>query len=180
MAPNKSLVLLAAILLVAAVGQVRSALPAGLLSSPPSTAINNPIGVITGVVPCSIGNNINVTAVPPFANAMVLVVCGNTTVASATTNGSGTFVINLGPLLNMTTAVVTCLLTNQARVVVTTPLAACNVSLTGANGTLGAPLQVLNGTQGAVASVFGITVTTTDFFVTIIALAFNFVTGLIS
>ncbi|CAL4939297.1 unnamed protein product [Urochloa decumbens] len=177
MAPNKSLVLLAAILLVAAVGQVRSALPVGLLSSPPSTA--NPVVTITGVVPCSIGNNINVTAVPPFASATVQAVCGNTTVASATTSGSGAFLIDLGPVVNIPIPVVTCLLSNQSRVVVTTPLAACNISLTGANGTLGAPLQLLNGTQGAVMTIFGITVTITNFGITISALAFSFLTSLI-
>ncbi|XP_072146637.1 uncharacterized protein [Setaria viridis] len=60
MAP-KNLVLLAALLLLAAaVGPA-----VGLI--PSLSGIGNPVGVASGVVPCSIGSAIDVAAVPPVA-----------------------------------------------------------------------------------------------------------------
>ncbi|RLN19371.1 uncharacterized protein C2845_PM02G26580 [Panicum miliaceum] len=98
------------VLLVAAVGQVRGVLPPSLAGPVPSVTGGNPIGVVSGVVPCSNGSNINPAGCsghPP-------------------------------------------LLSGQCRVVVATPLVACNVSLAGVSGTLTAPLQLLNSTTGGV------------------------------
>ncbi|CAN6289493.1 unnamed protein product [Urochloa humidicola] len=156
MAPNKSLVLLAAtLLLAAAVGQVRCG---GLL--PVSNLV---VVVVSGIVPCSIGSNISLASVPPFPNATVQVVCGSTTVASATTGIAGAFVLSLGSVSNLTSTVLTALLSGQCRLVVATPLVACNASLAGVNGTLSAPLQLLGGITntggGLVGTIVGITVT---------------------
>nr|TKV96195.1 hypothetical protein SEVIR_9G413700v2 [Setaria viridis] len=138
MAP-KNLVLLAALLLLAAaVGPA-----VGLI--PSLSGIGNPVGVASGVVPCSIGSAIDVAAVPPVANANVQAVCGSTVVANATTDSSGAFTIIM---------VLNSLLSSQCRAVVTTPLVACNVSLAGTNGTLPAPLQLL-GSVTAVGSIVG-------------------------
>ncbi|CAL4922571.1 unnamed protein product [Urochloa decumbens] len=145
MAPNnKSLVLVAALLLVAAVGQVRcgALMIPSLLGLPP---IANVTGIVTGVLPCSIGSAINVAAVPPFANATVQLVCNGTVVANATTDASGAFVINLSNVLSLVPAVLNPLLGGQCKVVASTPLVACNVSLAGVTGTLAAPLQPLGG-----------------------------------
>ncbi|RLN42157.1 hypothetical protein C2845_PM01G14610 [Panicum miliaceum] len=157
MAPKISLVLLASLLLVAAVGQVRGdVLPLPVV---PGAITSVPVS-ISGIVPCSNGSNINVTAVPPFANAAVQVVCSGTVVATATTNTTGAFTINLGPISSLPAAVVTPLLSGQCRVAVATPLVACSLSLVGVTATLTAPLQLLNSTTGGV----GIPTTITTIF----------------
>ncbi|KAM0833575.1 hypothetical protein ACQ4PT_064185 [Festuca glaucescens] len=93
-----------------------------------------PIGIISGIVPCSAGSSINVAAVPVFPNAAVQVVCGGTVVGAAKTDGSGAFTINLRTL---STQLLTSLLQKECKVVVVTPLAvaACNVSLASVIGT---------------------------------------------
>ncbi|XP_037474713.1 phylloplanin-like [Triticum dicoccoides] len=99
-----------------------------------------PLAVISGVVPCSAGNSINVAAVPPFPNAAVQMVCGRDVMASATADRSGTYTMNMGPA---TSSLLAPLLGNQCKVVVVTPLATCNASLASVTGTLTAPVQLL-------------------------------------
>jgi hypothetical protein len=95
----------------------------------------------------------------------VQVVCGNTVVATVMTGATGAFTITLGSILSLPAAVVTPLLSGQCRVVVATPLLACNVSLAGVTGTLTAPLQLLNSTTGGggipttITTIFGWDVT---------------------
>uniref|UniRef100_M8BQ21 Phylloplanin n=1 Tax=Aegilops tauschii TaxID=37682 RepID=M8BQ21_AEGTA len=99
-----------------------------------------PLAIISGIVPCSAGNSINVAAVPPFPNAAVQMVCGRDVMASATADRSGTYTMNMGPA---TSSLLAPLLGNQCKVVVVTPLAACNASLASVSGTLTAPVQLL-------------------------------------
>ncbi|VAH52436.1 unnamed protein product [Triticum turgidum subsp. durum] len=73
-------------------------------------------------------------------DAAVQMVCGRDVMASATTDGSGTYTMNLGPA---TSSLLAPLLGNQCKVVVVTPLAACNASLASVTGTLTAPVQLL-------------------------------------
>ncbi|KAF7018687.1 hypothetical protein CFC21_031948 [Triticum aestivum] len=105
-----------------------------------------PLGLITGVVPCSAGNSINAAAVPPFPNAAVQMVCGRDVMASTTADRSGTYTINMGPV---TSSLLAPLLGNQCKVVVVTPLAACNASLASVTGTLTAPVQLLGIDSGS-------------------------------
>ncbi|OEL35075.1 hypothetical protein BAE44_0003905 [Dichanthelium oligosanthes] len=72
--------------------------------------------IISGVVPCAVGVNIDTTTVPAFPVSTIL-------------PGSAP-------------DVVTSLMGNQCNAVVTTPLAACNPFLAGTTGTLTAPMQV--------------------------------------
>ncbi|CAN6306695.1 unnamed protein product [Urochloa humidicola] len=102
MAPNQSrLVLLAALFLVAAVGQVRC------------ESLGNVIAIINGTVPCSTGSNINVASALPFPNATVQLVCGTATVASARTGSTGIVSFILGPIANLPTTLLVNLLTGQ-------------------------------------------------------------------
>ncbi|TVU08715.1 hypothetical protein EJB05_42127, partial [Eragrostis curvula] len=104
--------------------------------------------LISGIVPCSIGSAIDVAEAPVFPDAGLQLECGGKTVADATTNGTGAFLINLG---SVGTDLLTVLLENQCKVVVITPLAACNVSLAVATGMLTAPLQLMgNGDVGRI------------------------------
>ncbi|KAL6648183.1 hypothetical protein ACP70R_012407 [Stipagrostis hirtigluma subsp. patula] len=141
MAP-KSLVLAALLLaVVAAVGQVPRGAEAGTnaaAAASPSTSV-----LISGIVPCAAGTSINVATVPVFPNAGVQLVCGGGVVAGATADGTGAFHISLG---SVGTDLLTALLGNQCKVVVITPLAACNAALAGATGTLTAPLKLLGAT----------------------------------
>uniref|UniRef100_A0A0E0D0A4 Phylloplanin n=1 Tax=Oryza meridionalis TaxID=40149 RepID=A0A0E0D0A4_9ORYZ len=114
------------------------------------------MGLVTGVVPCSAGSSINAASVPGFPNAAVQLECGGRAMAGATADGSGAFAINLG---NLTAATLTPLLNDRCRVVVTTPLAACDASLAGVAGTLAAPVQLLgdsgDGTLGGLGGLIG-------------------------
>ncbi|KAK1650186.1 hypothetical protein QYE76_067991 [Lolium multiflorum] len=105
-----------------------------------------PLGIISGIVPCSAGSSINVAAVPVFPNAAVQVVCGGTVVGAAKTDDSGAFTINLRML---STQLLTSLLQKECKVVVVTPLAACNVSLASVTGTLAATVQILGADSGS-------------------------------
>lgn len=59
-------------------------------------------------------------------------------------DSNAAFMISLGVIRNSSGGLLSSmLLANQCSVVVTTPLAACNVSLAGVTGTLSAPVQVL-------------------------------------
>ncbi|XP_008655466.1 phylloplanin [Zea mays] len=144
MAPTKSHVLLAALLtVVAAVGQTPRA--AEGFNIPGLGSMLNPIPVVAGVVPCSIGSSINPALVPGFPNANVQLMCGGTVVANATTSITGSFILTP---VNATLGLFSSMLGGQCNVVVTTPLVACNASLAGATGTLTAPLQLLGSGTG--------------------------------
>lgn len=67
-------------------------------------------------------------------------VCGSTVVGSTTTDSTGAF------LFSQTSAskdLIAAVLGNLCKVVVVTPLGACDKSLAGATGTLSAPLKLL-------------------------------------
>jgi hypothetical protein len=207
MAPNKSLVLLAALLLLltAAVGQA-------VVGLPPTTPTINPVVIVSGVTSI-LGSVINnVAVVPPFASkdtallyilykyiciythiiasdlvglislsavcidlsgrpdATVQVVCNSTVVATATTDSNGAFTIILGRILSMATGVVTSLLSNQCRAVVTP-----NVSLGGATGTLSVPLQPVS----TVTTLGGLVTATTITVSSLTATAFNGIIALL-
>ncbi|KAK3147288.1 hypothetical protein QOZ80_3BG0280520 [Eleusine coracana subsp. coracana] len=130
MAP-KSLVVLA--IIVAAAGLVPLGAQAATASV--STSVR-----ITGVVPCSAGSSIDVTKVSVFPNAGLQLVCTGKVVASTTADGTGSFLISIG---GVGTDLLAFLLGNQCKVVVITPLAACDASLAGVTGTLTAPLKLL-------------------------------------
>uniref|UniRef100_A0A0E0KDJ8 Uncharacterized protein n=1 Tax=Oryza punctata TaxID=4537 RepID=A0A0E0KDJ8_ORYPU len=138
-APTKNLLLV--IVVVATAAAVGIVAPHGAEAAA-GRAIT---GLVTGVVPCSAGSSINAASVPGFPNAGVQMVCGGRVVGGATSDGTGAFTINMGALnatMLMTMA------GNQCKVVVTTPLAACDASLAAVAGTLTAPVQLLGGTSG--------------------------------
>ncbi|OEL24150.1 hypothetical protein BAE44_0014831 [Dichanthelium oligosanthes] len=140
MAP-KSLVLAALLVVAAAAGQVPRCAGLG--------AIANTSVVVSGMVPCAAGNSINMAMVPAFPNAGVQLVCGSNVVDSATTDANGVFVIKL---VYVAKNLLTAIMGNQCKVVVVTPLGACDKSLAAATGTLMAPLKLLGintGTGGS-------------------------------
>ncbi|KAF7080934.1 hypothetical protein CFC21_084930 [Triticum aestivum] len=104
-----------------------------------------PLALVAGVVPCSAGSSINVAAVPPFPNAVVHMVCGGRVVAGTKADERGAFTMNMG---TVTSSLLAPLLGNQCKVVVVTPLAACNASLASVTGTLAAPVQLLGADSG--------------------------------
>uniref|UniRef100_A0ACD5WY86 Uncharacterized protein n=1 Tax=Avena sativa TaxID=4498 RepID=A0ACD5WY86_AVESA len=130
MAATKNLPLAALLLLLVAV----SLAPHG------AEANKAPLALIAGVVPCSAGSSINAAAVPAFPNAAVQLVCGGKVLASTKADRSGAFTMNLG---TVTTSLLAPLLGNQCKVIVVTPLAACDASLASVTGTLAAPVQLL-------------------------------------
>ncbi|CAM0873132.1 unnamed protein product [Alopecurus aequalis] len=135
MAAAKSL-LAALLFLVVAIG-----------SAPHGAEANKaPLALIAGVVPCSAGSSINAAAVPAFPNAAVQLVCGGRVMASTKADSSGAFTMNMGPV---TTSLLAPLLGNQCKVVVVTPLAACDASLASVTGTLAAPVQLLGADSGS-------------------------------
>jgi len=138
MAPKSPV--LAALLLVAvavAAGQVPRCAGLGLGAS----GSTNASVVISGVVPCSTGKNINVATTPaPFPNAAMQLVCNGRAVTGVTTDGSGSFVMSIP---DASKDMLTALMGNQCNVVVTTPLVACDASLAGVAGTLTSPLKFL-------------------------------------
>ncbi|TKV96197.1 hypothetical protein SEVIR_9G413900v4 [Setaria viridis] len=137
MAP-KSLVLAALLTVVVAAGQVTRC--AGLGASPNASV------VISGAVPCSTGNNINVATAPAFPNATVQFMCYGKAMAGATADSSGNFVITIpGASRDQLTAI----MSNQCNLVVTTPLAACDASLAGTSGKLVSPMKFLGITTGS-------------------------------
>ncbi|KAL5218232.1 hypothetical protein ABZP36_018916 [Zizania latifolia] len=144
---KSSLLVLLAVVGAAAVGIApRGAEAAGAGAS-------RTVGLVTGIVPCSTGSSINVASVPAFPNAGVQMVCGGRVVGGATADGSGVFTINMGTL---NTTMLLPLVGNQCKVVVTTPLSACDVSLAGVAGTLTAPVQLLGSGGGALGGLGGI------------------------
>ncbi|KAF7082718.1 hypothetical protein CFC21_086577 [Triticum aestivum] len=97
-----------------------------------------PMAIVSGVVLCSAGNSINATAAPPFRNTVVRLVCGRNVMASATADHTGAYTMNMGRVTSSLLAM------NQCKVVVVTPLAACNASLASITGTLAAPVQLVS------------------------------------
>jgi hypothetical protein len=79
-------------------------------------------------------------------DAEVQVVCGGTVVGGAKADGNGTFTVNMGTL---STPLLSSLLGKQCKVVVVTPLAACDASLASVTGTLAAPVQILGADSGS-------------------------------
>jgi hypothetical protein len=71
--------------------------------------------------------------------------CNGRVVAGTTADGNGNFVISMpGASKDLLTAV----MGNQCKVVVSTPLAACDASLAGATGTLSSSLKLLGISTG--------------------------------
>ncbi|XP_078160050.1 phylloplanin-like [Carex rostrata] len=107
---------------------------------------------VTGVVPCSVGNSINLSTTG-FANATVQLRCGNNVVGSTTTDNNGAF--------SIVTALPTTLLSllSSCKLVVVTPLVNCNVGLP-STGNLLAPivstLSSILGLTNAVAGTFSL------------------------
>jgi hypothetical protein len=79
-------------------------------------------------------------------DAEVQVVCGGTVVGGAKADGNGMFTVNMGTL---STPLLSSLLGKQCKVVVVTPLAACDASLASVTGTLAAPVQILGADSGS-------------------------------
>ncbi|CAL4939304.1 unnamed protein product [Urochloa decumbens] len=129
------------LLVVVAAGQVpRSA--AALLVAPP----NNSSVLISGMVPCAAGNCINAATAPPFPYAGLQLVCDSKVMAGTSADGNGTFLFSL---VNVAPDLLAAVLGNQCKVVVVTPLAACDKSLADATGTLTAPLMgIVTGSGG--------------------------------
>ncbi|KAM3309601.1 hypothetical protein ACQJBY_030707 [Aegilops geniculata] len=97
-----------------------------------------PLAIVSGVMLCSTGNSINTVAAPPFPNAAVRLVCGRNVMASAMADRTGAYTMNMGRVTSSLLA------RNQCKVVVVTPLAACNASLASITGTLTAPVQLVS------------------------------------
>ncbi|CAN6325269.1 unnamed protein product [Urochloa humidicola] len=137
MAP-KSLVLVALlVVVVSSADQV----PAALGASPSNSSV-----LISGIVPCAAGNSINAATAPAFPNASLNLVCGSKVVTVATADGNGAFLISMA---NVSKDLMVGVLGNQCKVVVVTPLAACDKSLATATGTLTAPLKFLGMDTGS-------------------------------
>ncbi|XBI59011.1 hypothetical protein VPH35_040149 [Triticum aestivum] len=147
--------LLLAALLVLAVGMAPQGAEAGK---------QPPVAIISGVVPCSTGNSINAAAVPPFPSKdlcqplawiwmpwppsfltfPLLLCCGQT--LPCRWCAAWNLHHEHGPA---SSSLLAPLLGNQCKVVVVTPLAACNASLASVTGTLTAPVQLLGIDSGS-------------------------------
>ncbi|XP_072997828.1 phylloplanin-like [Typha latifolia] len=98
--------------------------------------------LISGIVPCSNGTLINAAATPVFPNATVQLRCGNRVITSATTNSDGVFAMSLDLISSLLST-----LLSSCNLIVNTPLASCNASLSG-TGILQSALQLLQGLIG--------------------------------
>ncbi|CAL4914314.1 unnamed protein product [Urochloa decumbens] len=136
MAPTKSLIALAGLLVAVAVGAGQVPHGAAALGA---SAQNSSV-LVSGIVPCAAGNSINAATAPAFPNAAMQLVCGSKEVAGATADGKGAFLISL---VNVPKDLLTAFVSSECKVVVVTPLAACDKSLAAATGTLTAPLKLL-------------------------------------
>ncbi|CAL4939310.1 unnamed protein product [Urochloa decumbens] len=166
MAPT-SLVLSALLVLAAAAAHA----PRGA-----EAATGTPSNVlISGIVRCNDRSSTDLSAVP---DATVQLVCGGNVVTSVSADDNGTFVIDLKTsVLSSSLELLTSLVTGKCKVVATTPLAACSVSLPGATGTttLAAPLQLLGATTGLVTFIGGVAVTTVGGILSFVAGVFSVV-----
>lgn len=79
-------------------------------------------------------------------DAVVQLVCGSNVVGSTTTDSTGAFLLSQS---GASKDLVAAILSNLCKVVVATPLGACDKSLAGATGTLSAPLKLLGITTGS-------------------------------
>ncbi|OEL35074.1 hypothetical protein BAE44_0003907 [Dichanthelium oligosanthes] len=148
MAPGKSLVLTALLVLVAAAA---AQVPRGTEAAVGASA-TTPGALISGIVRCNDRSSTDLSAVP---DASVQLVCSGTVLATVTADDNGTFVISVQPtVLSSSLEVATALVTNKCKVVATTPLAACSVSPPGVT-TLAAPLQLLGASTGGVVTIIG-------------------------
>ncbi|KAJ1699356.1 hypothetical protein LUZ63_007868 [Rhynchospora breviuscula] len=96
------------------------------------------VTVISGTVPCNVGNNISLsTPNNVFPNATVQLRCSGNVVASTTTNSNGGFSIVIPSLLISLEDLINC------NIVVTTTLFSCNASLP-TDGNLVSPLTFVN------------------------------------
>ncbi|XP_078160560.1 phylloplanin-like isoform X1 [Carex rostrata] len=98
---------------------------------------------VTGIVPCSVGNSINLSTTG-FANATVQLRCNNNVVGSTTTDAKGAFTIDTVLPITLLSNLLGC------NVFVATPLVTCNASLSSA-GNLVAQLE------GIFTSILGVT-----------------------
>ncbi|CAH8337712.1 unnamed protein product [Eruca vesicaria subsp. sativa] len=117
---NKNMAFSLILMCLMVVSPMAKAQLGGLLSGP--SVIN-----IQGAVMCSINGSVatNATSIP-FAGARVLLQCAGQNITTTTTDANGVFSFspNLA-LLNSLSA----LLSSGCRVIVTTPLSACNANL---------------------------------------------------
>ncbi|NP_001308647.1 uncharacterized protein LOC107521950 precursor [Zea mays] len=143
MAPKSLLVVAALLAVVVSACQ----LPRGAtaLEASPSTNTNTSL-IVSGTVPCATGNSIDPATVPAFPNALVQLVCGGKVVGSATADSAGAFVFSQS---SASRDLVAAAMHNLCRVVVVTPLGACDRSLAAAAGTLSAPLKLVGITTGS-------------------------------
>ncbi|KAG2317743.1 hypothetical protein Bca52824_020865 [Brassica carinata] len=109
---------------------------------------------IQGLLMCSATGTVstnNETSTPPFPNADVVFQCDGRNVSSTTTTANGLFSIpTVGTLLSPSSV-----LNSACRLIVTTPLSNCNVSLP-ANGILMAPLSLAGTAAGGGLNIFSI------------------------
>ncbi|KAJ4764513.1 Pollen Ole e 1 allergen and extensin family protein [Rhynchospora pubera] len=117
------------------------------------------VSTITGIVPCSLGNNISLPTTNVFPNASVQLTCGGNAIATTTTNSSGGFSFVIPSLLVSPVDLI-----SKCNILVTTPLVSCNASLP-TDGNLVSPLTFVN--------------TTVSGIVRLAAVSFAFVRGLI-
>ncbi|KAJ4764514.1 hypothetical protein LUZ62_074889 [Rhynchospora pubera] len=104
---------------------------------------------VKGLVPCSIGDNSSNSSITSvFPNAGVQLICGGNVVGSTTTNSNGAFSI-VGLLTLVPNLLGSC------KIVVTTPLASCNVSLP-STGYLTAQLDPISNLLGIINFVPGV------------------------
>ncbi|XP_078160561.1 phylloplanin-like isoform X2 [Carex rostrata] len=99
---------------------------------------------VRGVVPCGVGNSINLSTNSVFPNATVQMRCNNNVVGSTTTDAKGAFTIDTVLPITLLSNLLGC------NVFVATPLVTCNASLSSA-GNLVAQLE------GIFTSILGVT-----------------------
>ncbi|KAJ1699357.1 hypothetical protein LUZ63_007869 [Rhynchospora breviuscula] len=138
----KVYVLLAMLVFAGVVMPIAHAQLGGLLGGILSSVLS-----VNGVVPCSIGgDSSNSSTTSVFPNAGVQLKCGDNVVGSTTTNSNGAFsIVGLLTLVN---------LLGSCKIIVTTPLASCNVSLP--TGFLTAPLDPISNLLGIIKLVPGV------------------------
>ncbi|TQE06600.1 hypothetical protein C1H46_007842 [Malus baccata] len=111
---------------------------------------------IQGTLFCTPNGNVGTggaTATPVFSNATVQLLCGTAgnVISTVTTNGSGIFSILLDPLQFLLNS-----LLSDCKLLVRTPLSACNSSLSGLTGLLSSPLQFIGNTIAGLLSIVNI------------------------
>ncbi|CAD6252425.1 unnamed protein product [Miscanthus lutarioriparius] len=140
MAPMKNSHVLAALLLIACIGH--DAVGAIIPATPDAS-----LQLQCGIPALSRSKPANIAEMQGRSRGRtgpVVSASGVTVWANVRADSNAAFMISLGVIRNSSGGLLSSmLLANQCSVVVTTPLAACNVSLAGVTGTLSAPVQVL-------------------------------------